>query len=163
MHCKRHPHNAAVATCEDCYVGLCTSCESKYSLHLCDSCMKKRVRQEKKNIETDFIVYVLCFGMGTMIFGEEMIKAWAEGQEFPVWAVLLGAYFFSGTYAGYRIDQEANERFGRTVIFWNPIYFIIILAFSCGIGFFLLPIRLFTQIKRYKELKAMQQHISGFH
>ncbi len=51
MNCYFHPDQVAVATCQDCGIGLCQECASKFKPALCPSCAEERERAAEKNYQ----------------------------------------------------------------------------------------------------------------
>ncbi len=51
MNCYFHTDQVAVATCQDCGIGLCKECASKYTPALCSECAGKRERAAQKDYE----------------------------------------------------------------------------------------------------------------
>lgn len=52
MNCFFHVDREAVATCQDCGIGLCQECASKYNPCLCPECAKKRkIEYENERIQ----------------------------------------------------------------------------------------------------------------
>ena len=42
MNCKQHPHTPAVALCQGCGAGLCTSCLAADARQLCPDCQRRQ-------------------------------------------------------------------------------------------------------------------------
>ena len=50
MNCFNHTSDTAVAQCQDCQKGLCTTCSKQYALPICKYCNDYRISNEKKDI-----------------------------------------------------------------------------------------------------------------
>lgn len=130
MNCYNHPTRPAVAQCIDCHKGLCNSCAHKYTIPICDKCNNKRKGNSLVHYIKPFIICVIlfCIGYNLEIMGPD--------QEF-------GAYMLMCVYGGWK----AINQFAPTIFVWFNMesvfwYFLIKLAISMFLGFFITPVYL---------------------
>ena len=57
MNCFNHTDDNAVAQCQDCQKGLCTTCSKLYVLPICKYCNDYRISQEKKDIYLNYFIF----------------------------------------------------------------------------------------------------------
>lgn len=148
MNCYNHPHNPAVASCPDCHKGLCIDCSQKYSIPICSPCNQHRISQDKQYIIKDFIIIFLGGAVMTLIMNNTGTK------NFPLSTNILMFYTYSGLIAGWRfLNRITPEYFLFLPIIGWLIYFMVKFMISGFVGIFILPYRVFMNIKRWRELK----------
>lgn len=130
MNCFNHPTRPAVAQCVDCHKGLCNECAHKYTIPICDECNNKRRGGNVAHFLKPFIVCAILFAVGynLEVFGSD---------EF------MGGYMLMCAYGGWK----AINQFAPMIFVWLDMrsvlmFFLLKLAISMFIGFFLTPIYL---------------------
>ncbi|MGM9763088.1 MAG: hypothetical protein ACI3ZQ_03600 [Candidatus Cryptobacteroides sp.] len=130
MNCYFHPTKPAVAQCVDCHKGLCSTCAHKYDIPICDDCNRKRKINNVAHYITPFIICIVLFAIGhnVEIFGPDQV---------------FGAYMLMCAYGGWKAINQFFPMifvwFNMRSVFW---FFLIKLAISMFIGFFITPVYL---------------------
>lgn len=130
MNCYYHPTRPAVAQCVDCHKGLCRSCAQKYTFPICEECNNKRRGDNLSHYIRPFIFCIILFIAGYNI------EIFAPNQGF-------GAYMLMCTYGGWK----AVNQFAPMTFVWFTFeaifgHFLIKLAISIFLGFFIIPVYL---------------------
>lgn len=128
MNCYYHPHNTSVALCVDCNKGLCHSCATKYEMPICDTCNKARKQENALQFIKPFVFCCILFAIGYSINiggGSDRV---------------FGAYMLMCAYGGWKfINQFLPNLFILFSIQAIFFYYLIKLAVSILLGFFLTP------------------------
>ncbi len=155
MNCYNHHNDPAVATCIDCGKGLCNNCAHKYNIPICDNCNQIRIKNEKGNIVKNWIITIVIAFMLIPIINMLHLNH-----------ILLVLIAFCGALAmvyGWKSLNSITPRVFLVLplIGWL-IYFYFKIMLSLIIGFFVAPIKLYQDIKRYKELKETETLIHNY-
>ncbi len=140
MNCFNHPEEPAVSQCMDCQKGLCTSCSTMYSPHLCTVCYQARKQEEIKKGVLSLILYAVLFFFGYKL---NFLGTDHEGNT-RQWT---SAYFLAAIYTGYKIFNRyigwkaTGGTLGFLVIF--SMFKFIICVF---IGYFTAPLVILGQV-----------------
>lgn len=151
MNCFNHTNDTAVAQCQDCQKGLCTTCSKKYALPICKYCNDYRISQEKKDIYSDLFY---SFGIGLIL-----VFLFSKYTKTNITVPLYFGYFYicSGIYPGWKF----LNKFLPSIVFGNIIISLCILLFklliSVYVGLVALPFRTFKMISRLYELNKIEK------
>ena len=130
MNCYYHPDHDAVAQCSDCGKGLCRSCATRFTIPICPECNGVRRRSELRGCIVPLLLCGLLFAIG-------------YNSEFMGPDHLFGAYMLMSVYGGWKFINRfcpfVFVWFSVEAIFW---YFLIKVALSMLIGFFVTPVYL---------------------
>lgn len=130
MNCYYHPGHDAVAQCADCGKGLCRSCATRFTIPICPECNGVRRRSELRGCIVPLLLCGLLFAIG-------------YNSEFMGPDRLFGAYMLMSVYGGWKFINRfcpfVFVWFSVEAIFW---YFLIKVALSMLIGFFVTPVYL---------------------
>lgn len=153
MNCYNHSSEAAVAQCQDCSKGLCSSCSTNYSLPICNTCNGNRIKKEKDKIVGEM---ALTFGFSLLLtagFTFSQLHYFSLNMLGQIVLMFLG---LSGMVAGWNAlsKMTSNYFLFLPIIGW-AIYFILKLYLSMMIGVFVLPYRTYKNVNRLKELKSI--------
>jgi putative membrane protein len=152
MNCYNHIDQTAVGTCIDCGKGLCNECAHKYTEPICDSCNLNRIRKEKSEmIKRWGIILIVAFFITIFYYNISEDKASLTAFS------LIGAFYSGiGIQYGWRaLNAITPSMFLVLPIIGWFIYFVVKVAISGLIGFFITPIKVFQDVKRYWELKRI--------
>ena len=149
MNCYNHHQDPAVATCIDCGKRLCAICSHKYNIPICDSCNQVRIKNEKNNIIKSWIIAIVIAFMLLPIIG--MVNP-------NRFLLILGALYsaLAIVYGWKSLNSITPRVFLVLPLRGWLIYFYFKIMLSLIIGFFVAPIKLYQNIKRYKELKETE-------
>ncbi|MGI9526719.1 MAG: hypothetical protein ACR2MS_06395 [Weeksellaceae bacterium] len=159
MNCYNHPTENAVATCQDCHKGLCTACASLYEFPICSDCNRKRIAIDKRNIIKEL---VLTLAVGAfMIYFYHVTKPEASRINSTVdssyLTYLVFGYMGCSIVSGWKtLSAITPNIFLVLPILGWVLFFIIKLFASLFIGPFMLPIRWFRNIMRWRVLKEAE-------
>lgn len=151
MNCFNHTSDTAVAQCQDCKKGLCTTCSKQYAFPICKYCNDYRISQEKKNI---YLELFYSFGIGLIL-----VFLFSKYTKTNISIPLYFGYFYicSGIYPGWKL----LNKFLLNVVFGNLIISLFILLFKLSIsvyvGLVALPFRTFKIISRLYELNKIEE------
>lgn len=130
MNCYYHPDHDAVAQCADCGKGLCRSCATRFTIPICPECNGVRRRSELRGCIVPLLLCGLLFAIG-------------YNSEFMGPDRLFGDYMLMSVYGGWKFINRfcpfVFVWFSVEAIFW---YFLIKVALSMLIGFFVTPVYL---------------------
>lgn len=130
MNCFYHPGREAVAQCADCSKGLCSECATRFTIPICPECNAARRRRELREYIVPLLLCALLFVIG-------------YNAEFMGPDRLFGAYMLMSVYGGWKFINRFCPFifvwFSVEAIFW---YFLIKVALSMLIGFFVTPVYL---------------------
>ena len=148
MNCFNHPNSPAVCSCPDCNKGLCNQCAHLYSFPICRDCNNNRIANERSGIIKDFAIIFIGGALMTFI----MVNTTKVSE--PLYTIILMFYTYSGIIAGWRFLNKITPQYFLflPIIGWL-IYFIVKLFISGLLGVFILPYRIFMNIKRWRELQ----------
>lgn len=153
MNCFHHPHSVAVSSCPDCNKGLCVECSQQYSFPICRECNHRRIGNERIGIIKDFFI---IFGGGALITFIMTNLPTKASIELPLTTVLLMFYTYSGLIAGWRFLNKITPEYFLFLPFIGWLIYFIVKMFISGIlGIFILPYRIFMNIKRWRELSKI--------
>jgi len=153
MNCFNHPIENAVASCQDCQKGLCTKCATNFSLPICTSCNSKRKKTQKRTIYKEFFVmlvlgFLFCF---FLLYMNSPIHNLTLKQPSTPKAFLIFQGFYTGAalVAGWKTLNRITPSFFLflPLIGW-VVYFAVKFLLSGFLGVFMLPIRLFKNIRQ---------------
>lgn len=153
MNCYSHPQEPAAALCTDCQKGLCVECASQYSMPICTSCNTARAKSEKMKIYQEFGL-MLVFGIIGYLYVDGIMASHMSRNILST--KILFIFFGAGAYAGWKTLNKITPR----MFLFLPLggwvlYFIIKLLASIVIGMIALPIWIFKNLMRLKELKNL--------
>jgi len=156
MNCYNHIDQPAVGTCIDCGKGLCNKCAHKYSQPICDFCNLNRIHKEKSEmIKRWGIILIVAFIM--TIFYYNISK---DKSSLTIFSLICAFYGCIGMQYGWRaLNSITPSMFIVLPIVGWFIYFVVKAVISGIIGFFITPIKIFQDIKRYLELKKTIKYI----
>lgn len=153
MNCYNHIEQSAVATCQDCQKGLCTSCASLFSFPICSECNKQRQQSEKKEIYKElllmFIVGCLSYYLLLQIY-TPVNSSLLKGRIFEkVFLTVIGFYTGGALVAGWK----TLNRITPSVFLFLPIigwvlFFIVKFLLAITVGLLMLPIRLVLNFRK---------------
>ena len=111
MNCFNHISETAVAQCQDCKKGLCTTCSKQYALPICKYCNDNRISQEKKDI---YLELFYSFGIGLIL-----VFLFSKYTKTNITVPLYFGYFYicSGIYSGWKLLNN----FLPSIVFGNII------------------------------------------
>ena len=150
MNCFNHTNITAVAQCQDCQKGLCTTCSKQYALPICKYCNDYRISQEKKDIYSELFY---SFGIGLIL-----VFLFSKYTKTNITVPLYFGYFYicSGIYPGWKLLNN----FLPSIVFGNIIIslfiFLFKLSLSVYVGLVALPFRTFKIISRLYELNKIE-------
>lgn len=157
MNCYNHPTQVAVAQCSDCSKGLCSQCATAYSIPICNTCNKSRIRNERSRIIKE-LLFTVVFGAGlAYLVGE---KLFFNGLSFSMKTTILYyviyTYAFAGIVAGWKTLTSITPRIFLVlpIIGWL-LYFVVKLFLSFWLGLIMLPIRTVRNIIRLVKLQKI--------
>ena len=156
MKCFYHNDMDATCQCNDCGKYLCTQCGSIYNPPLCHDCAAGRnIEQKQEAIKT--IILGIVFFVGAFIFCNLISK----DNPMPLDVHIEFAIVFACVPWGWRaLNKLTSDMFiGMSVIWWL-IYFIIKLAISLFIGFFVMIYQIGKIIYLLVKSKSMDKYIS---
>ena len=160
MNCFFHEDQVAVATCQDCGIGLCKECASKYTPALCPECAKKRVenneRQHRINkanhlsdVKSEFfwtiiggviiaaVIFVICIPLGIL-------------KSAPIDVIV---YMIIGFFAsfGWKITGSFKPNFNESNVMVTILIYLLRYGLSVILG---IPCFVFALIKLVKGLET---------
>jgi hypothetical protein len=150
MNCFNHTNDTAVAQCQDCQKGLCTTCSKQYALPICKYCNDYRISHEKKDI---YLELFYSYGIGLIL-----VYLFSKFTKTDITIPLYFGYFYicSGIYPGWKLINK----FFPTIIFGNIVFSLFILLFKLSISIYVglvaLPFRTFKMISRLYELNKIE-------
>jgi hypothetical protein len=150
MNCFNHTDDNAVAQCQDCQKGLCTTCSKLYVLPICKYCNDYRISQEKKDI---YLELFYSFGIGLIL-----VFLFSKYTNTNITVPLYFGYFYicSGIYPGWKL----LNKFLPSIVFGNMIISLFILLFKLSISVYVglaaLPFRTFKIISRLYHLNRIK-------
>ena len=150
MNCFNHTSDTAVAQCQDCQKGLCTTCSKQYALPICKYCNDYRISTEKKEM---YLELFYSFGIGLIL-----VFLFSKYTKTNITVPLYFGYFYicSGIYPGWKL----LNKFLPSIVFGNIIISLFILLFkliiSVYVGFVALPFRTFKIISRLYLLNKIE-------
>lgn len=146
MRCSQHPALGIVATCNQCGRGLCGECANKFNIPLCASCSQTALKMEKTEIAKSFVFSAVLVFLGIAL---------SSGA--PPSARVLTIYMFAGIPWGWRVLTNITPRvfLMMPLVGW-AFYFGIKLMLSFWVGSVALPFFVFTRVRRWREVKALQ-------
>ena len=158
MNCFNHHEVNAVAQCQDCNKGLCNDCAKQYSIPICSTCNSARGGSEKTRIIKElFWTFGLGLGLtfmmlkgplGQMLFANDSIQASLM--------IFMIFYTCSGLVAGwYTLNRITPQVFLFLPLIGWVIYFVFKMMIAIWVGYVMLPIRTFRNIKRLKQISAI--------
>jgi putative membrane protein len=153
MNCYNHSNEVAVATCIDCGKGLCDECARMYTIPICNACNFIRIKVEKSSILKRWGISLGIAILLTILFCTN-----GGDKEFSTDNITIKMlYLFVGIPYGWRALNVITPKFSLILpVYWAFIacilYFFIKGIISSIIGFFILPFKLFKEIKRYIEI-----------
>ena len=154
MNCFDHPEEVAVANCVDCNKGLCNYCAHKYDFPICSQCNLQRVKYEKKQIIKDLF---LIIGIGTLLFLFLKSSDSFYGTLNTTSAIVV-FYLCYSVVAGWKfLNRITPQVFLFLPIIGWIIYFILKFMGAWIVGPFVLPFRLYKDIKRFIELNKIEE------
>ena len=159
MNCYNHIDQPAVGTCIDCGKGLCSECAHKYTDPICDSCNLNRIRKEKSEmIKRWGIILIVAFFMTVFSCNIEKDKGTALST-----AALIATFYggISIQYGWRALTSITPSMFLVLPIVGWFIYFVVKAVISGLIGFFITPVKIFQDIKRYLELREILKYTNG--
>lgn len=158
MNCYNHIDQPAVGTCIDCGKGLCSECAHKYTDPICDSCNLNRIRKEKSEmIKRWGIILIVAFIITIFYYNISEDKS-------SLTAFSLIGTFYSGIgiqYGWRALNSITPSMFLVLPIVGWFIYFVVKAVISGLIGFFITPVKIFQDIKRYLELREILKYTNG--
>lgn len=159
MNCFNHPTEPAVASCQDCHKGLCPDCTSRYTVPICESCNRKRIASDKKVILIELVI-TLVVGLAFMVFAGNSVHS-NPSESFSGFSQLFT--YVGIMYMGCSIvaDWKTLTAITPNIFLFLPIlgwvfFFIVKLFVSMFIGPWMLPIRWFRHIMRWRELNQIE-------
>ena len=175
MNCYNHIDLPAVATCIDCGKGLCSECSNKYTILICDSCSLKRLYTEKSSIATRWGISIAIAVLFTLLNFEILPK------DFLIYLIMLPSMIICvfiisiSIQYGWRALNSVMPPVSFVVSFFISwlligwflaligwiLYVSIRVTLSFFIGLIITPIRLFKDIKRYKEVRKIIECAKG--
>ena len=152
MKCSQHYDRDAVAHCVDCGRALCPECTNKWSIPICDTCNYNRAGNDKNQVVKNIALMVPLFILGFWIVppqGSFVLK-------------FMFGYLLAGLPWGWNfLNRITPNIFLILPIFGWVIYFIIKFSIALCIGEFVLPYKIFTLYKSYKNAKVIQENINN--
>lgn len=159
MNCYNHHNDPAVATCIDCGKGLCNNCAHKYNIPICDNCNQIRIKNEKGNIVKNWIIIAILTLLLFPIFPKPLANNFIDFLIVSLFFLVIFYIAISIVYGWKFLVSITSITFLILPVIGWIIYFVVKLTLSCLIGFFVAPIKLYQDIKRYKELKETEKLI----
>lgn len=151
MNCVYHPNLWAVGTCADCRVGLCATCVRHYDFPICVECNRRRIATERRQIRQEF--FLMAIGAAAVIY--VMNESPGSPQNTTAFAIQLSfsAYVGAAIVAGWRALSHltANTFLFLPLVGW-AIYLFLKIALAWIIGPFVLPVRLFRNVRRLRGI-----------
>lgn len=154
MNCFFHEDQVAVATCQDCGIGLCKECASKYTPALCPECAKKRVENNEiqhminkekhlNDVKGEFITPIIGGAVvAAIILVICIVCGVVQDLGATIFLIVLG--FFASF--GWKITAGYRANFNDHIIVKIVIYLLrVIVSIIIGI-----PCFVYTLIKYVK-------------
>lgn len=159
MNCYNHPTQIAVAQCQDCGKGLCSQCATTYSIPICNSCNKSRIKGERSRIIKELLVTFIGGFVLTYLFSKLLSTPVKEGGHtvtFDTVTYLMLFYICAGIIAGWQTLTRITPRMFLVlpIIGWL-IYFALKLFLAFWVGLIMLPIRTVRNIIRFIQLQKI--------
>ncbi|WP_062052854.1 hypothetical protein [Aquimarina longa] len=160
MNCFNHIKENAVASCQDCQKGLCTTCASLFSFPICRDCNKRRQQSEKKAIYKElFLMFVFgCVGyyLFSQFFGHHDSANLKTRTFSVVLSVLFGFYAGGALVAGWKTLTYITPSvfLFLPLVGWG-IYFIVKFLLSIAVGVVMFPVRLLLHTRKLLSLKRL--------
>ena len=153
MKCINHPDRDAVANCKTCGRGLCQECASKRPpLPQCIPCFRNELDFEKNEIIKSLILSTIV-GIAAAVFF--FVNSSSHDTRIVIALLSIGGGFGWST-----LNKITPETFLLVLILpalgWI-VYFVIKFLLSMLIGIFVCPYRLYTGIKRIKEINQQEK------
>ncbi|MGB3585035.1 MAG: B-box zinc finger protein [Tunicatimonas sp.] len=162
MHCRNHPHQPAVAFCQDCHAGLCVTCSSEYTEAVCHRCNERRydvttnsIRLQIDAVNQVLYLYLLILGVSAYLLNSQEARALLQNGQHEIEYFLRYLYLACGAFAGIRFLR--NWLKNHYIISAPLTFYVVIFVFSGLVGCIIFPFQLIGQAyKRYtlgKELR----------
>lgn len=157
MNCFYHPTDVSTAICQDCGRGLCHHCSKAYETPICIACNRERIKSDKTYLMKDFAI---IFGLGGLFFLFFGGIIFSSSAKFNLFLLLYSYYLFCSIVAGWRFLTKISPNFFLVLplVGWL-IFFLIKGMISVFVGPFILPYRVYQNIKRWKELNEIEQNM----
>jgi len=162
MNCFNHSNIVAVGICNDCKTGLCLTCASKYTIHICSRCNIRRAKREKSKILNELI---LTFFAGLIFVAFSIVTPTNEDEIhgtkwFLIRTIATLILFYGGAsiVSGWKALNSFTSQFFLflPIVGW-VIYFFVKVLSAASIGWIMLPLRCAKNFKRLHQLKNIAQ------
>lgn len=145
MKCVNHPDRDAVASCKTCGKGLCQECACRITpLPQCIPCFKNDLTIEKREIVKSLVLSTIVGIVAFILF--------FTYSEDPSMRLITAIMFFGVGFGWSALNKITPEIFLFLPLIGWVFYFIIKMFLSVFIGIFACPYKLYTGIKRIKEI-----------
>ena len=148
MNCYNHPELTIVATCQDCFKGLCNECAKNYETPICVECNNLRYKREKINIHKKLLNLLIACIVGGVI--GNMMFSTTKG-------VVFGIIFGVILYSGWRQTNKVTpQMFLHLPLIGWLLYFAIKFSVSLVIGIITAPLEILNAIRKHFLIKKRQ-------
>ena len=162
MNCYNHPKTISVAQCQDCKKGLCTVCAKKYAIPICFQCNSKRGSSEKEVVLKDlFVIYGFGLIATYLIINNTNFRdSYSNINTTLLWVFMT--YVYSSIIAGWKTLNKLTINYFIYIpiigwLFGWFIYFNVKLIIAVTIGWFMLPIRTYNNLKKIKTIISIKK------